>query len=344
MMQWLILFFLFVNIGANLLTSTPIAHAAYPEDFSKPLTRIAFGSCNKTTRPQPIWASILDAEPDLWIWTGDIVYADSAFKPDKIRFEYTAQKQRPEYQEFFQRIPIIGIWDDHDYGINDIGKNNPIKYESQAALLDFLDEPAKSPRRQRDGIYTAYEFGPPGKRTKIILLDDRFFRDDPGERRSVLGKRQWKWFKRELLRSQADVNILVSSTVIIPEDYGPESWTQYPYARARLFKLLRRAYLKKIVLVSGDLHIGDMSRIEGFYPDGSDLYEISSSGLTHFNKGTWHNQKNRYSAGPPPFFNLNFGLISIDWGNSSTDPITATFEIRDVDNQVRLQAKQVFPR
>src|SRR5688500_2238060 len=43
----------------------PGAPALAPETV---LTRIAFGSCNREDKPQPLWQFILAAEPQLWIW------------------------------------------------------------------------------------------------------------------------------------------------------------------------------------------------------------------------------------------------------------------------------------
>ncbi|MCR9083112.1 MAG: alkaline phosphatase family protein, partial [Cyclobacteriaceae bacterium] len=38
------------------------------------ITRIAFGSCNRQNRPQPLWQPIVSDNPDLWIWMGDNIY------------------------------------------------------------------------------------------------------------------------------------------------------------------------------------------------------------------------------------------------------------------------------
>lgn len=53
----------------------PRAEAAL--DSSRVVTRIAFGSCNKHDRDQSYWRRIRDRKPDLWVWLGDIVYADT---------------------------------------------------------------------------------------------------------------------------------------------------------------------------------------------------------------------------------------------------------------------------
>jgi hypothetical protein len=41
---------------------------------------------------------------------------------------------------------IVGTWDDHDYGLNDAGKEFEGKDVSQQLMLDFLDEAPDSPR------------------------------------------------------------------------------------------------------------------------------------------------------------------------------------------------------
>ncbi|MCP4146916.1 MAG: alkaline phosphatase family protein, partial [bacterium] len=54
-------------------------------------------------------------------------------------------------------------WDDHDFGVNDGGKECPMIKESKKEFLEFFDVPENSPRRKRDGIYTSYLLGPKGK-------------------------------------------------------------------------------------------------------------------------------------------------------------------------------------
>ena len=50
---------------------------------------------------------------------------------------------------------IIGIWDDHDYGINNGDKTYYNKKLTRELFLDFVEEPKDSPRRidVNEGIY-----------------------------------------------------------------------------------------------------------------------------------------------------------------------------------------------
>jgi hypothetical protein len=98
------------------------------------ITRIAFGSCNREWRPQPLWDPILATQPDLWIWLGDNIYADTQGM-EAMRQKYAIQLANAGYQRLRAGVPIIGTWDDHDYGANNSGKEYPHKAESQQSYL-----------------------------------------------------------------------------------------------------------------------------------------------------------------------------------------------------------------
>ncbi|KAJ7967027.1 Alkaline phosphatase D [Quillaja saponaria] len=69
---------------------------------------------------------------------------------------YKKAKSTPGYSHLLENTKVIGTWDDHDYGLNDAGKEFAGKITDQKLLLDFLDEPQDSPRRKQDGVYASY--------------------------------------------------------------------------------------------------------------------------------------------------------------------------------------------
>ncbi len=304
--------------------------AAHADDA--PLRRIAFGSCNAAQYPQPIWKAVVESDPDLWIWTGDIVYpkADSI---DVIRAAFAAQKTRPEYVSLLEHCRVIGTWDDHDYGLDNGGAENPIKVDVQRALLDFLDEPADSPRRKQAGVYAKYSYGPVGRRVQVILLDTRYHREEPGPKADVLGAEQWNWLEQTLRDDDAELTILVSSIQVIPTEQQFEKWGNFPASRERFLDLIDKSGRTGVVLLSGDRHIAEISMLQTAtlsYP----LYEVTSSGLTH----TWKDfagEPNQCRAGSV-FTDLNFGMIEIDW---NAKPIALTLEVRDVRGNVKLRQR-----
>jgi alkaline phosphatase D len=54
-----------------------------------------------------------------------------------------------------EKMSIIGVWDDHDYGKNNGDKTFKNKHIIREIFLDFIDEPLDSQRRlEKDtGIY-----------------------------------------------------------------------------------------------------------------------------------------------------------------------------------------------
>lgn len=302
-----------------------------------PLERIAFGSCNREYKPQLLWKPILECKPDLWIWLGDIVYGRSDDLKDLAR-RYGIVKEQPEYKLLRERARVIGVWDDNDFGISNGGKDNPNKIESQRLLLDFLDEPAESARRRQAGIFASYTFGPAGKQVKIILLDGRFNRERPGAATDILGAPQWEWLEQQLTGSTADVHLIVSSTQVIPTEQPYEKWAQFPKSRQRLFELLEKTQPRNVIFLSGDRHLGEISKLIDPHL-ASPVYDITSSGMTHHAENNFfHNfsgEPNQYRRGQN-YLGLNFGIVEFNWEAS---PPTATLQVRGVDNVLHIEEK-----
>ncbi len=324
------------------------ATAAFAQDATTPVTRIAFGSCNREYRPQVLWKPILACQPDVWIWLGDIIYGSAENLPDLAR-RYQSAKTQPDYEMLRQRTRILGIWDDNDYGEGNGGADNPHKRQSQELLLNFLDEPPESPRRKQEGIYAAYTLGPAGRQVKVILLDGRYFRQEPprpwdflfrhaAAEPDILGEAQWQWLERELAGSTADLNLICSGIEVLATEQPFEKWANFPAARQRLLDLLAKTQPRNPIFLSGDRHLGEISRaVDPRLPQP--LYDITSSGLTHHaESGFFYNFKhepNRFRLGEL-YLALNFGLLEIDWNAS---PPVVTAEIRGVDNVLARSAK-----
>lgn len=308
---------------------------------TEPLSRIAFGSCSREDLPQPLWAPIVARDPQLWIWMGDNVYADTG-DPAALRAAYEQARRDPGYRALLARTPVIGTWDDHDFGLNDGGREWQGKDAAQQAMLDFLDEPADSPRRRRAGVYESYTYGPPGRQVKVILLDTRYHRDryhrteyPVNPTGDVLGDEQWAWLERELRGSTAQVNLIGSSIQVVPEEQGFEKWANFPAARERLFRLIGQTRAAGVVFISGDRHIAEISRIDGTAA-GYPVYDVTSSGLTH----TWatdREEPNRHRLGDK-LVALNYGTLDIDW---NARPVTLRFSI--IDDRERVRLERVIP-
>lgn len=314
------------------------------------MRRIAFGSCAKESNPQPIWESVVAAEPELFLFIGDNIYGD-AREADVLAKKWRQLGAQPGYRKLKATCPVLATWDDHDYGWNDAGEEYPLKVESQRLFLDFFGESADSPRRQRAGVYDAKVYGPKDREVQIILLDTRYHRskllkgrnlEERGEGRSgpylpkddphatMLGEAQWNWLEQQL-RQPARLRIIASSIQLISNEHRWEKWGNLPRERERFFRLLRTTKANGVIVVSGDRHTAEFSKLDVGL--GYPLYDLTSSSLNQ--RHVWRSELNPHRIGSV-YYDENFGVISIDW--SEADP-TIRLQIRDMKGRIAIQQR-----
>ncbi|WP_448551795.1 alkaline phosphatase D family protein [Thalassotalea montiporae] len=324
---------------------------------AKPLSKIYFGSCGKQYKPMPIFDAIVADQPELFVFLGDNIYGDTE-DMSELQQKYNTLGEHPGFKKLKATTPLIAIWDDHDYGENDAGKEYPQKEASRKIMLDFWQEPKDSPRYHRDGIYTSYMYGEEGygenvtgkenKTVHIIMPDLRWNRDElhqvgkfsyatkrmpknmgpyevsPVKGASMLGERQWRWLESEL-KKPATVKIIASSLQLLPEFTGWESWANFPSDRDRLLNFIKQEKIPGVIIISGDTHWGEISKVteHEMYP----LWEVTSSGLSEKWKDV---SPNKHRQGQYTH-DVNYGFIEIDW--NKTDP-EIVFGLKQVDGQV----------
>lgn len=323
-----------------------LATSARADDPKLVLTKIAFGSCVDQDKPVPIFDTMAAAKPDLLVLLGDNIYADLDRKvkvtPDVIREKYKIMEKLPGFVKLKATCPMIGTWDDHDYGKNDAGVEWEHKDGAQEAFLDFFGVAKDDPRRKQKGVYHAEIYGPVGKRVQVIMLDTRYFRSTPKKApfdpktkiagylpnndpdATVLGADQWKWLE-EQLKKPAEVRFLVSSIQVISDEHPFEKWANFPKEREKLYALLNSTKANGVIILSGDRHMAEISLDTKTL--GYPLYDITSSGFNQASKNWRAPELNaKRLAGMP--FGDNFGFITIDW--SGDDP-RVNVQVRDED-------------
>jgi alkaline phosphatase D len=308
------------------------------------VSRILFGSCLKESEPAPIFDPILAEEPELVLFLGDNIYADTE-DMEVMRAKYARLAAIEGFAQLRLRAPVMATWDDHDYGENDAGAEYPMKREAQEIFVNFWGDPPDSPRRRRDGVYEARTLGPEGRRVQILMLDTRFFRGalKTGERRlggvyypdpdpgiPMLGEAQWQWLERRL-REPAELRLLVSSIQFVASDAGQEAWSNLPSERQRLIDLIAATEAEGIVVLSGDRHWSELSRLDEGVP--YPIYDLTSSSLNQVHpRGT--PTENRWRISETTYHLENYGLVEINW--EPEDP-EVTLSIRDLEGATRLE-------
>ncbi len=309
------------------------------------ITKIGFGSCISQNDSQNIWYQVIKQNPQLFILLGDNIYGDTK-DMEVLQKKYELFGSKPGYIELKKKTKVIATWDDHDYGVNDGGKEYPMKEESKKIFLKFFEEPESSERWKHPGVYTSYIYGTEGKRVQIIMLDCRTFRDKlvrvrldlkckgpyiklRNKQKTFLGEAQWKWLEEEF-RKPADLRIIGTSTQFLVDFNGWEAWVNMPHERERMMQLIEKTKANGVVFISGDLHYSELSRVkrDSCYA----LYDLTSSGMTHGHSCDGGNI-NRVGQ---PFMEANYGTISIDWAAQML-----IMEIIDRENVTRI--KQEIP-
>ncbi|MBX3040193.1 MAG: alkaline phosphatase family protein [Bdellovibrionaceae bacterium] len=302
-------------------------------DYTTAPEKIAFGSCANQDQPEPIWKSIIETNPDLFLFMGDNIYATGPGQ-ENIAEQYRKLSQIPGYKEAREKIPFLATWDDGDMGTRDGGYDAPTKDAARRAFLDHWIYLRNSLPLNRDGLYHSKIMGGlvTGKRRKkingpavhVIVLDTRSFRSplnkvaDPENpekqliepnidpKATMLGNDQWRWLEDQL-EVPADVRIIVSSIQLIPTHHKYEKWSNFPKERDRFFQLLQKTKAKNVVIFSGDRHMASIAKTE--VKGWGTLYEVTSSSL---NRPTLLPPEESKDYVAPSFQQENFGLATLD--------------------------------
>ena len=279
---------------------------------------LAFGSCNRQNKPQHHWDVIGGLNPTHFAWIGDAVYSKSVGIP-KLQEAYHNLTTNPHYSKFTDHVIVDGVWDDHDYGINDAGRHASHQSERKAEFMKFLSHGSRNTdlRIDHDGLYHIMQVDLNGNMIKLIFLDTRTFRDDHWIRSlgemsfkgsaiiaaslraaystlgfarqydgEMLGEPQWKWLEQTLQESKEEgvaSNIVVSSVQVLTTNPLFESWGHFPTEKRRLFDLMQKTDPAGLMFLSGDVHLSEISVAKFTRADGNigEWPEVTSSGLTH---------------------------------------------------------------
>lgn len=257
-----------------------------------PPFRLAVGSClyiNEPPYERPsatggygseyhILTAIARTRPDAMLWLGDNTYLREVdwYARSGILRRYTHTRSVPELQPLLGSTHHYAIWDDHDYGPDDSDRS----WSRKRWTLDAFKLFWANPTYGVDGVSgatTTFQWAD----VDFFLLDDRWDRA-PNNRqtgdRSYLGERQVEWLVDALSFSKAPFKIVAVGGQVLRANTSHEGYPRYPAERQRLLDRIHEEGISGVLLLSGDLHMSELIRVErpGTYP----LYELTVSPLT----------------------------------------------------------------
>ena len=239
---------------------------------------LGFGSCiqNPETR---IWKSIAGKHLAAFLLLGDTIYlhGDELADEAKVDARYRSLFEQADFRALRESTPVYGIWDDHDFG-----PDNATSSFRGAAVSKRVFERYFPGAGQISGLEGTIARELDFFQTKVLMLDGRTFRDEPGSMRArMLGDAQLRWIERTLKAPSAPPVVVIASGSQWLGTSGAknpqiESFAKYPVERARALAAIA-ASPSTVLLLSGDRHFAEILA----HPLGGRwLYEVTSSPLS----------------------------------------------------------------
>lgn len=262
-----------------------------------------FGGSVFDSRGDKAFRSILEAisngkRADLLLMVGDQIYADDLnfLAPDKATDQflerYRVAFSQPFVRQLMSRVPTYMTLDDHEIEDNwpEKASKGDLMVKFPAAMHSYLCYQAShSPlievtKDRLDEIPTKLwytfsdgncDFFVADTRTERLLADDL----GAGEAAEILSEEQMAAIKSWLGAPTGRAKILVSSVPIFPDKKKPsgDKWAGFPEQRAELLDFIVDHQVRKVVFLSGDIHVSMSAEIiSGSDPDFKVISLISS--------------------------------------------------------------------
>ncbi|RYG90119.1 MAG: hypothetical protein EON59_00635 [Alphaproteobacteria bacterium] len=240
-----------------------------------------------------VFDAIRARDPLLFILHGDFGYnipsgATAAHYRQNLREQITQSRQAA----LFANVPLLPMWDDHDFYTDNSDGTNPSKAIAAACFRQMYPHP---PLAALDSVNYSVTIG----RFKFIVTDNRYHRtpnsatDDASK--TVLGAVQKEWFKEELYASRndphqfwVDSNVWPVEAPFFGTDTDKDHWGAFATERAEIDNFRSAEGIRNVSKLSGDMHALGI-RLAADYSDAQDVpmnvYQASALDATPLGRG-----------------------------------------------------------
>ncbi len=254
-------YFFAISEGNDLDQTKPGCFQTFPPipgSFS-----IAFSSCARTGSNHEIFDTIRRLKPLFFLHTGDLHYENIRENSlNRFRRAYDAVLAAPRQNELYRNIPLVYMWDDHDFGPNNSDGTSPSKEASRLTYQEYVPHYPLPAGSGNVPIYQAFSAG----RVRFIISDLRSERTPPGEpdgpNKTMMGAAQKTWFKQELLDAQGKYPVIVWLTSMPwiedaanPNIFVDDGWHAYATERRELANFIKDNNIQGLMALSGDAHM-----------------------------------------------------------------------------------------
>ena len=233
---------------------------------------VSFVSC-VDIEPTKIWNEMAKLEVDAVCLMGDTPYIDSS-DLSVARKKHRQFLQMPDLARLGKTTPVVGTWDDHDFGKNN-GNGLNLREGKPRTRQAFVDYRAHDQYGNgHEGVYHKIDLGP----LEIYFLDPRYFsQTEPSPvdetQPTCFGSEQWDWLLRGLRNSKAKFKVLAMGAIWQDKKNSEtDDMFTYWYERDALFDFIKEEQISGVTLLGGDIHVARHLK----HPDrvGYDLHDF----------------------------------------------------------------------
>jgi alkaline phosphatase D len=244
---------------------------------------LTFGSCfwDYPNQGLTIFDAIARESPDVFVMAGDnCYYGDADWQSEEaMMLAQLRHRNNDPLRRLLARVPVLGIWDDHDYGPNDSDSS----FEGPSlSVFQRVWANASYGTPETPGVFSSVRLGP----VELFLLDSRSSRVG---QQHIHGEAQLAWLFDALAASAAPVKLIVSGSQVFPEVAARRGWECWkrdaPEELERLLRFIEERDVRGVVFLSGDVHLGYLlrqpARVLADGRRGPELWELTASPLAN---------------------------------------------------------------
>jgi alkaline phosphatase D len=310
--------------------------------WRKPVPEFSFltGSCSYMNQPQydrpgkpyggdsSIYETMAKENASFMLWLGDNWYTREVdyFSSAGLWYRASRDRSRPVLQPFLKKMPHYAIWDDHDFGPNDMGREYALKEDSRKVFSAFWANPSYGENGM--GIYTRISYGD----VDIFMLDDRTWRSSdrladsvdgkPNPLKKMFGDQQMEWLKNAMAGSIATFKIIATGSQVLNPRSPFDCFRKFPVEYHDLMQFIKTQKITGVLFLTGDRHHSEVIRVDGLtdYP----LYDITVSPLTAGTHVFGRDEQNNPFRVAGVDQKQNYGRVSLT-GKPKDRKLTVTF-------------------
>lgn len=267
-----------------------------------------------------IFKAIESKKPEAFLWLGDNTYlreADFFSRTGYIK-RYTHSRAIPELQSLMAQTNNYAIWDDHDFGPNDVSGSWIHRDLALEVFKLFWPNPSFG-YRDMPSTFSAFNY----RDCDFIMMDNRFYRTEinhQGEGQ-IFGKQQIERMIDLLKQSRAPFKFVLSGGQFLNTAKVYENHSNYTAERAYIIQRIEEENITNVVFLTGDRHHSEFSQLK--LANGEYIYDFTISPLTSSaNKNV--NEQNDLRVKGSLIQERNFAIANIS-GPRKNRVLTFTF-------------------